>query len=165
MAALTWVHRMAPSCRESGALTFLLTTLVLAATFWGCATTSKADPTAQPDVGVYLGLRDTQEAPEMLAIRREIHLLSIGEYRRTKGWPKGANACVEDPGHEDCARWRAFAGALLGMANRMPQDRFVQGQAVFSMVRGKARDLGQMVVEGCQATGWWCRVLQGFVLA
>jgi hypothetical protein len=141
------------------------TTLLLAALSWGCATTPEPDSTVQPDIGVSLGSPDAKEATVQQAIRSELDQLILSTYRTTVGWPRGAVACVEDPGHEDCAQWRAFAGALLGMADRMPKNRFVQGQVVFSMVRGQAHDLAQMVVEGCEVSDWWCQVLQAFVLA
>lgn len=112
-----------------------------------------------------------QEGPEPLDADREAEirhsisqLVSTG-YINTHGFPCGATACEEDPEDGECAEWRMLAGALLGMADRFPTHRFVQGQVVFAMVKGQAPEVAWTVVERCRAEAWWCTMLRGFILA
>ena len=100
------------------------------------------------------------------AERNRLDLLINEHHRITQAFRQvNATACNRDPHGEPCADWRAFAGALLGYAQRAPRDYYIQGQVVYALVRGGAHDLAATVAESCQAAGWWCGVLRGFALA
>lgn len=159
-------NRRSKCHRELGAVTFLAM-LALTTLSWACATTSGRDSTEQPEVREDLEPADVREDLEgsgiQEAVRRELHLMIIDDaVRHLDGMPGAVISCREE---QDCARWNAYAGALLGMAERAPRDRYVQGQVVYSLVRGERHDLALIVLEACQATEWWCRALQGFTLA
>jgi hypothetical protein len=98
-------------------------------------------------------------------IRRELEILIRQEFRLTGGMPVAARACDSNIASDDCARWRAFAGALLGISERAPRDRYIQGQVVYSLVRGGAYDVALAVLERCQVAAWWCAALRGFAMA
>jgi hypothetical protein len=145
-----------------GPVTLLIATLVSANLSWGCASTPEPDPKVGPEVPEDLEGLDRGVAPELAIIQREVGALIMSGFRMFEGMTGAVTACLQD---QDCTEWNSYAGALAGIAQRAPEDDYVQGQVAYSLVRGNKQDLALSVLEGCQASEWWCRVLQGFALA
>ncbi len=132
-----------------------------------CATAGQGDPAehALQESAADQKEPDAEDLDKEHEIRKEVYTLVARRYQSSLGFPRGAPACEEDLEDEECTEWRSLASALLGMADRLPESRFVQGQVVYAMVKGQAPELAQMVVEECAAEEWWCEMLRGFVLA
>ena len=148
--------------RGTGAVTLFLTTLTLATLPWGCATPPETDLATQTDLRGDLELPGTQERSEPPAIQRELRDLISDGFRTFEGMTGAVTACLQD---QVCAEWDSYAGALLGIAQRAPEDDYIQGQVVYSLVRGERHDLALVALEACQASEWWCKALLGFTLA
>jgi hypothetical protein len=107
-------------------------------------------------------IREGQQPALWAGLSRLIH----DEYRLTQGFAEvNAAACLNDADGANCGRWRAFAGALAGLAHRAPRDGHIQTKAVFALVRGEDYDLAIIVAQDCRAVKWVCGVLEGFVYA
>ncbi|MFO8174079.1 MAG: hypothetical protein R6T96_07320 [Longimicrobiales bacterium] len=49
-------------------------------------------------------------------------------------------------------------------ALRYPESGFLMGQAVYALTKFGGIEAAQEVVDACEADGWWCQALQGYVL-
>jgi hypothetical protein len=131
----------------------------------GCASSSGGGVPERaygPVVSHVSEIREGQQPELWAGLSRLIH----DEYRLTQGFAEvNAAACLNDADGANCGRWRAFAGALAGLAHRAPRDGHIQTKAVFALVRGEDYDLAIIVAQDCRAVKWVCGVLEGFVYA
>jgi hypothetical protein len=151
--------------RHSGidAIPAVLIVLFLPALTSGCATAGDPqDLDPEPQRPVFLGLPSIDPDADSTGVRKELRDLIMGGFRTFQGMTGAVTACLQG---QDCAAWNSYAAGLAGMAGRAPEDNYVQGQAVYSLVRGDRGELALIVLEECQASEWWCRALEGFALA
>jgi hypothetical protein len=152
-------------CVNTGGPRISLAALAIALFSVGCASSSGGgvrDRAYGPVASQVSEIREGQQPELWGGLSRLIH----DEYRLTQGFAEvNAAACLNDADGANCGRWRAFAGALAGLAHRAPRDGYIQTQAVFALVRGGDYDLAIIVAQDCQAVKWVCRVLEGFVYA
>lgn len=105
----------------------------------------------------------TRDPTEMSEVRWELERLA--EDRFLADGELGARSCVLDAMGERCREWRQFRADLLRLAADAPQDRYVVGQVVYSLVRSGAHDEALAILRTCGTVPWWCQALGGFALA
>lgn len=77
----------------------------------------------------------------------------------------GGHACLLDTASERCRAWREFRSELLRRSAQAPEDPYVVGQVVYALVRSGAYEEARATLSPCRTAAWWCRVLEGHVLA
>jgi hypothetical protein len=73
--------------------------------------------------------------------------------------------CGERMSPAVCRSWAGGVASFVDLAERYPDDEYVQGQAVFALTRARALQQARLVANRCTSTGWWCSMLSAHVHA
>lgn len=97
-------------------------------------------------------------------VRSEVRHLAVSEYLR--GDLDRFRFCQPDSERDRCRGRSELIENFLEQAIEAPADPFVRGQVVHSLVRMGAYDEALSILDPCPiAEHWWCRALEGHVLA